>query len=31
VAHAINEIWSMDYVADALFDGRKLRMLTVVE
>ena len=31
VAHAINEIWSMDFVADALFDGRKLRMLTVVD
>jgi putative transposase len=31
LAHAINEIWSRDFVADALFDGRKLRMLTVVE
>jgi putative transposase len=29
LANAINEIWSMDFVADALFDGRKLRMLTV--
>ncbi len=29
LASAINEIWSMDFVADALFDGRKLRMLTV--
>jgi putative transposase len=28
---AINELWSMDFVADALFDGRKLRMLTVVD
>ncbi len=28
---AINDIWSMDFVADALFDGRKLRMLTVVD
>lgn len=27
----INEIWSMDFVADALFDGRRLRMLTVVD
>ncbi len=27
----INEIWSMDFVADALFDGRRLRVLTVVE
>jgi putative transposase len=31
LAHAINEIWSMDFVAEALFDGRKLRMLTVVD
>jgi transposase InsO family protein len=31
LAHAINEIWSMDCVADALFDGRRLRMLTVVD
>ena len=31
LASAINEIWSMDFVADALFDGRKLRMLTVVD
>jgi len=29
IAFAINEVWSMDFVADALFDGRKLRMLTV--
>ncbi len=28
---AINELWSMDFVSDALFDGRKLRMLTVVD
>jgi len=31
LAHAINEIWSADFVADELFDGRKLRMLTVVD
>ena len=31
LATAINEIWSMDFVADALFDGRKLRALTVVD
>ena len=31
LAHASNEIWSMDFLADALFDGRKLRMLTVVD
>lgn len=26
-----NELWSMDFVSDALFDGRKLRALTVVD
>jgi putative transposase len=31
LAQSINEIWSMDFVADNLFDGRKLRMLTVVD
>lgn len=31
LAHAINQIWSMDFVADALFDDRKLRMLTVID
>lgn len=31
LARAINEIWSMDFVSDALLDGRKLRMLTVVD
>ena len=31
LAHHINQIWSMDFVADNLFDGRKLRMLTVVD
>ncbi len=31
LAFAINEIWSMDFVADEFFDGRKLRMLTVVD
>ena len=31
VVTAMNQIWSMDFVADALFDGRKLRALTVVE
>src|SRR3569833_1345572 len=25
----MNQIWSMDFVADALFDGRRLRALTV--
>lgn len=31
LASAINEIWSMDFVADALFDGRRLRTLPVVD
>lgn len=26
-----NQIWSMDFVSDALFDGRRLRALTVVD
>src|SRR3569833_3241942 len=28
---AMNLIWSMDFVAKALFDGRRLRALTVVD
>ena len=28
---AMNQIWSMDFVADALYDDRKLRALTVVD
>ncbi|KHK49130.1 transposase [Ralstonia sp. A12] len=31
IVTAINEIWSMDFVSDALFDGRRLRALTVVD
>lgn len=31
VVSAINEIWSMDFVMDQLFDGRRLRALTVVD
>jgi putative transposase len=31
LVHSINEIWSMDFVSDALFDGRRLRALTVVD
>jgi putative transposase len=31
VVRAINEIWSTDFVADALFDGRHFRALTVVD
>jgi putative transposase len=27
----INEVWAMDFVSDALFDGRRLRALTVVD
>jgi putative transposase len=30
-AVAANETWSMDSVSDALFDGRRLRALTVVD
>ena len=28
---APNALWSMDFVSDALFDGRRLRALTVVD
>jgi putative transposase len=28
---ALNESWSMDFLSDALFDGRRLRALTVVD
>ena len=31
LAGQINQMWSMDFVADNLFDERKLRMLTVVD
>lgn len=31
VAQYPNDIWSMDFVADNLFDGRKLRALTLVD
>jgi putative transposase len=31
LARQINQMWSMDFVADNLFDGRKLRMLTVLD
>ena len=30
-ASAPNALWSMDFVSDALFDGRRLRALTVVD
>lgn len=31
IAQAINEAWSIDFVSDALFDGRRLRTLTVLD
>jgi putative transposase len=31
VAQAVNDIWSMDFVMDQLFDGRRLRALTLVD
>jgi putative transposase len=31
LVHSMNEIWSMDFVADALFDGRRIRALTIVD
>jgi len=30
-AGAVNECWSMDFVSDALFDGRRIRALSVVD
>jgi transposase InsO family protein len=30
-AGAINESWSTDFVSDALFDGRRIQALTVVD
>jgi len=30
-AGAVSENWSMDFVSDALFDGRRIRALTVVD
>lgn len=30
-AQAANEVWSMDFMSDALADGRKLRVLTVLD
>ncbi len=31
VAAAANDCWSMDFLSDQLFDGRKVRVLTVVD
>jgi putative transposase len=28
---AANQCWSMDFVSDALFDGRRIRALTVID
>ena len=30
-ATSANDLWAMDFVSDALFDGRRLRALTVVD
>jgi putative transposase len=30
-AHAKNECWSMDFVSDQLYDGRRLRALTLID
>lgn len=30
-ARRINDCWSTDFVADELFDGRRLRALTIVD
>jgi putative transposase len=29
--NAINEVWSIDYMSDALWDGRKFRLLNIVD
>lgn len=31
MAGAVNESWSMDFVSDSLFDGRRFRSLTIVD
>lgn len=31
VATAANQVWAMDFVHDQLFDGRKIRILTIVD
>lgn len=31
VARAVNQTWSMDFMADNLADGRKIRLLTIVD
>jgi len=29
--HAPNDVWAMDFLSDQLFDGRKIRVLTIVD
>lgn len=31
IATVLNESWSMDFVSDALYDGRRFRVLTIVD
>lgn len=31
IAMTLNEVWAMDFVHDQLFDGRKIRVLTIVD
>jgi putative transposase len=31
IVTTVNETWSMDFVVDALFDGRRLRALTIID
>lgn len=31
VANAVNECWAMDFVSDALFNGRRIRALTLLD
>ena len=31
VASAPNEVWAMDFMSDQLFDGRRIRILTIID
>lgn len=31
IAQAVNQVWSMDFVADALASGRRLKCLTIAD
>ena len=31
VAAGIDDSWSMDFMSDKLFDGRRIRLLTIVD